>query len=238
MIKIVLSVYFMFINCLQSQTDPNPDRFFLSDDGDQVFIKDFLDWDKKNTFEKNGILFIGSSSIRKWKTAEYFNYKSSIINRGFGGSHISDINYYFNTIVLKYKPKIIVFYAGDNDIAGKKAPEQVLDDYVEFVGLVRKNIKQARIIYIPIKPSPSRWSLWGDMAETNKLIKMFIDSDDQQIYLDTATPMLNNRGKPSGHLFVSDSLHLSEEGYVLWSEILKPALDSLIYLDRFKIFPW
>ena len=103
---------------------------------------------------------------------------------------------------------------------------------------LRKNIKQARIIYIPIKPSPSRWSLWGDMAETNKLIKMFIDSDDQQIYLDTATPMLNNRGKPSGHLFVSDSLHLSERGYDLWSGILKPALDSLIYLDRFKIFPW
>ena len=131
-----------------------------------------------------------------------------------------------------------MFYAGDNDIAGKKAPEQVLDDYVEFIGLVRKNIKQARIIYISIKPSPSRWSLWSDMAKTNKLIKMFIDSDDQQIYLDTATPMLNNRGKPYGHLFVSDSLHLSEEGYDLWSGILKPALDSLIYLDRFKIFPW
>tara|TARA_Y100001980_G_C14192110_1_gene58997 strand:- start:202 stop:432 length:231 start_codon:yes stop_codon:yes gene_type:complete len=76
------------------------------------------------------------------------------------------------------------------------------------------------------------------MAETNKLIKMFIASDNQQIYLDTATPMLNNRGKPSGHFFVSDSLHLSEEGYDLWSGILKPALDSLIYLDRFKIFPW
>ena len=139
---------------------------------------------------------------------------------------------------MKYKPKIIVFYAGDNDIAGKKAPEQVLDDYVEFVGLVRKNIKQSRIIYIPIKPSPSRWSLWGDMAETNKLIKMFIDSDDQQIYLDTANPMLNDRGKPSGHLFISDSLHLSEGGYDLWSGILRPTLDSLIYLDRFKIFPW
>ena len=81
-------MFFIFINFVQSQIDPNPDRFFLSDDGDQVYIKDFLDWDKKNTFETNGILFVGSSSIRKWKTAEYFNYKSSIINRGFGGSHI------------------------------------------------------------------------------------------------------------------------------------------------------
>ena len=68
-------MFFIFINCLLSQMDPNPDRFFLSDDGDQVYIKDFLDWDKKNTFEKNGILFVGSSSIRKWKTAEYFNFK-------------------------------------------------------------------------------------------------------------------------------------------------------------------
>ena len=238
MIKIVLSMFFIFISILLSQIDPNPDRFYLSDDGDELYIKDFLDWDKKNTFEKNGILFIGSSSIRKWKTAEYFSYKSSIINRGFGGSHISDINYYFNIILLKYKPKIIVFYAGDNDIASKKAPEQVLDDYVEFVGLIRKNIKQARIIYLPIKPSPSRWSLWENMTETNKLIKMFIELDDMQIYLDTATPMLNNSGRPSSNLFVSDSLHLSEEGYDLWSGILKPTLDSLIYLDRFKIFPW
>ena len=237
MIKIVLSLFFIFINCLQSQIDPNPGRFYFND-GDELYIKDFLDWDKKNTFEKNGILFVGSSSIRKWKTSEYFNYESSIINRGFGGSHISDINYYFNTIVYTYKPKIIVFYAGDNDIAGKKSPEQVLGDYVEFVELVQKNIKQARIIYMPIKPSPSRWSLWDIMAETNKLIKMYIDSDDKQIYLDTANPMLNNSGRPSGHLFVSDSLHLSQEGYDLWSGILKPALDSLIRLDRFKILPW
>ena len=237
MIKIVLPIFFILSNCLQSQADPNPGRFYLSNDADELYIKDFLDWDKKNTFEKNGILFIGSSSIRKWKTSEYFNYKT-IINRGFGGSHISDINHYFNTIIFTYSPKIIVFYAGDNDIAGKKRPDQVLEDYIEFVGLVKKNIKQTRIIYLPIKPSPSRWSLWGNMAEANRLIKTFIDSDDQQIYLDTATPMLNSRGKPSGHLFVSDSLHLSEEGYDLWSGILKPALDSLIYIDRIKIFPW
>ena len=81
---------------------------------------------KKNTFQKNGILFIGSSSIRKWKTAEYFNYKSSIINRGFGGSHISDINYYFNTIILAYKPKIIVLYAGDNDTSVLDVNDEVV----------------------------------------------------------------------------------------------------------------
>ena len=223
-------MFFIFIDCLQSQTDPIPDRFYLSDDGDELYIKDFQDWDKKNTFEKNGVLFVGSSSIRKWKTGEYFNYKS-IINRGFGGSHISDINYYFNAIVSIYKPKVIVFYAGDNDIASMKTPEQVLEDYMEFIGLVRKNIKQTRIIYLPIKPSPSRWAFWDNMVDANKLIKMFIDSDEMQIYLDTATPMLNNRGKPSRNLFSSDSLHLSEKGYELWGKMLKPALDSLMYLD-------
>ena len=238
MIKIVLPVFLVFASYLQSQVDPNPNRLYLSNDGDELYIKDFQDWDKKNTFEKNGILFVGSSSIRKWKTSDYFNYKTSIINRGFGGAHISDINYYFNTVVSAYKPKIIVLYAGDNDIAGKKKPEQVFEDYVEFVGLVQKNIKRARVIYIPIKPSPSRWSLWGDMAETNKLIKMFIDKDDMQIYLDTATPMLNNWGKPKRDLFVSDSLHLSKEGYDLWSGILKPALDSLLRSERFRIFAW
>ena len=238
MIKIVLPVFLMFASYLQSQMDPNPYRLYLSNDGDELYIKDFQDWDKKNTFKKNGILFVGSSSIRKWNTSDYFNYKASVINRGFGGSHISDINYYFNTIILAYKPKVIVLYAGDNDIAGNKKPVQVLEDYLEFVGLVQKNIKQAKVIYIPIKPSPARWSLWGDMAETNKLIKKHIDKDDMQIYIDTATPMLNTWGKPKGDLFVSDSLHLSKKGYDLWSGILKPALDSLLHSERFKIFAW
>ena len=235
--KIALSIICLFFGQIYSQSDPDPYRYQYGSDGDELYIDQFISWDQKNTFINSGILFVGSSSIRKWPTSKYFNYKS-IINRGFGGSHISDVNYYFSSIVEKYRPKIIVLYAGDNDIAGNKTPEQVLEDYKEFSYLVSIKLPKTKIIFIPIKPSPARWSMWNNMSRANKLIKMYIDSDTMQFYVDTSTPMLNKKGKPSGNLFVSDSLHLSANGYDLWSKILKPALDSLGMNDENKIFGW
>tara|TARA_B110000014_G_scaffold236605_1_gene201974 strand:- start:997 stop:1665 length:669 start_codon:yes stop_codon:yes gene_type:complete len=222
---------------LFSQIDPDPRRYYSGNNEDEDFIENFLRWDQKNTYVENGILFLGSSSIRKWPTSNYFDYLP-IINRGFGGSHISDVNYYFKSIASIYKPRTIVLYAGDNDIAGKKTPEQVLEDYIDFIILVREHLPQTKIIYLPIKPSPSRWSMWNDMRQANRLIKMYTDSDNMQYYADTATPMLDSQGKPLGDLFVGDSLHLSKKGYDLWSEILKPILDSLTMIDRIKIFGW
>ena len=235
--RIVLVTIFIFLCNLLSQIDPDPSRFYSSNNGDEIFIENFFHWDQKNTYVKNGILFVGSSSIRKWPTSNYFN-DLPIINRGFGGSHISDVNYYFKNIASIYKPRTIVLYAGDNDIAGKKTPEQVLEDYIDFIILVREHLPQTKIIYLPIKPSPSRWSMWNDMRQANRLIKMYTDSDNMQYYADTATPMLDSQGKPLGDLFVDDSLHLSKKGYDLWSEILKPILDSLTMIDRIKIFGW
>ncbi len=235
--RIVLATIFIFLCNLRGQIDPDPSRFYTDNNGDEVSIENFLRWDQKNTYVKNGILFVGSSSIRKWPTSNYFN-DLPIINRGFGGSHISDVNYYFNSIVRIYKPRIIVLYAGDNDIAGKKMPEQVLEDYIEFVNLVGRQLPSTKIIYLPIKPSPSRWSLWKDMKQANRLIKLYTDLDHMQYYVDTANPMLDSRGKPLADLFVDDSLHLSKKGYDLWSEILKPVLDSLTMIDRMKIFGW
>ena len=235
--RIVLTTIFIFLCNLFSQIDPDPSRFYSGNNVNEVFIENFFHWDQKNTYAKNGILFVGSSSIRKWPTSNYFN-DLPIINRGFGGSHISDVNYYFNSIVKIYKPRIIVLYAGDNDIAGNKTPEQVLEDYIEFVNLVGRQLPSRKIIYLPIKPSPSRWSLWKDMNQANRLIKLYTDSDHMQYYVDTATPMLDSRGKPLAELYVDDSLHLSKKGYDLWSEILKPVLDSLTMIDRMKIFGW
>ena len=235
--RIVLVTIFILLCNLFSQIDPDPSRFYFGNNGDEVFMENFLRWDQKNTYVENEILFLGSSSIRKWPTSSYFN-DLLIINRGFGGSHISDVNYYFNSIAVHYKPRIIVLYAGDNDIAGRKTPEQVLEDYIDFVNLVRKHLPQTKIIYLPIKPSPSRWSMWKDMKQTNRLIKLYTDSDHMQYYTDTATPMLNSQGKPLRDLFVADSLHLSKTGYDLWSRILKPVLDSLTMIDRIKVLGW
>ena len=214
---------FLFIGLVYGQDGPNPERYKISPEGDRVFIDLFRLWDKKNSVPKNPIVFIGSSSIRKWSTAEYFP-DMPIINRGFGGAHISDVNHYINETVLKYKLRIIVFYAGDNDIAYGKTPEIVLDDYIYFVKNIHTILSNTKIIFIPIKPSLRRWSYWTKMKEANNLIYNYTNKNPLLYYIDTSSPMLDNNGIPVSSLYVNDSLHLSIDGYDLWSRLLEPIL--------------
>ena len=184
-------------------------------------IQSFEDWDSKNSFPLDGVLFVGSSSIRLWPTRERFG-EFPVINRGFGGSHISNVNYFARRIVLPYKPRVIVFYAGDNDISGKKTPQRVFDDYRKFVNLVHKELAATRIIFVGIKPSLSRWSLWPLMNEANLMIKKFSDKDERLFVFDSATPLLGSDGKPEEQYFLKDNLHLNSKGYDAWTRVLKP----------------
>ena len=228
----IVALFFILIFPLQitAQENPNPERFYSSKHGKELFIEQFIDWDKKNSYSKGGVLFVGSSSIRLWPTSHYFN--GNIINRGFGGSHLSDIIYYFDHIVEKYAPKTILLYAGDNDIADNKSPEQVLDDFIELTTLVNDKIDNCALVFIPIKPSPSRWRYWPKMKITNDLIKLYVRDHDYLYYLDTATLMIGENGRPIPHLFLNDSLHLSTKGYDLWSSVANSFLDSISSEDN------
>ena len=186
-------------------------------------IRVFEQWDSKNSFASDAVLFVGSSSIRLWPTRECFE-GFNVINRGFGGSQISDVNYYADKIVLFYKPKVIVFYAGDNDIAGGKSAKRVLDDYVKFVEMVREKLPETRIIFISIKPSGSRWSLWNVMNEANKMIEEFSKKDDHLFYFDGATELFDGDGRPNQQLFLKDQLHLNSKGYEVWTKLLSPVI--------------
>ncbi|MFC1635782.1 GDSL-type esterase/lipase family protein, partial [Planctomycetota bacterium] len=186
-------------------------------------IRTFEDWDRKNTFPSDAVLFVGSSSIRMWPTRECFE-EFAVINRGFGGSQISDVNYYAKRIVLCYKPKVVVFYAGDNDIAAGESDKQVFDDYKAFTKLVHQKQPNTRIIFISIKPSGSRWSLWPVMSRANMMIKNFSDTDRRLFYFDAATPLLDNEGQPNLDLFLGDKLHLNSKGYEIWTKLLRPII--------------
>ena len=215
--------FLFFIGLVFGQGNPNPERFKKNPQGDKTFIELFQLWDKKNSVPENSIVFVGSSSIRKWETSVYFP-DVPIINRGFGGSHISDVNHYVNETVLKYRPKLIVFYAGDNDINYGKTAERVLGDYIDFVKSIHSKLPETKIIYIPIKPSLRRWSLWSEMKKANKLIYNYSSKNILLHYIDLASPMLGTNGLPKDVLFVRDSLHLSKEGYDLWSELIGPII--------------
>lgn len=194
-------------------------------------IRAFEVWDSKNTFAPNAILFVGSSSIRMWPTRDCFE-EFAVINRGFGGSHISDVNYFAGRIVLRYEPKVIAFYAGDNDVAAGKTAKRVFDDYKKFVKLVHKKLPRTRIIFIAIKPSRSRWSLWPVMNEANMMIKDFTGKDNRLLYFDSATPLLDSDGKPNEKLFLDDNLHLNSKGYEVWTKLLRPVIKEALRPDK------
>jgi len=179
--------------------------------------------DAKNTPPKNEILLCGSSSARGWNVKKYFP-QLQVVNRGFGGSQIHDSTNYADRIILPYAPRIIAIYAGDNDIASGKDPETVFANFKLFVKKIHDTLPKTRIVYIAIKPSISRWKLVGKMRAANTLIADFCKTQPLLDYADMDTPMIGDDGKPRKELFVKDGLHLSHEGYTLWTSILTPLL--------------
>jgi lysophospholipase L1-like esterase len=171
----------------------------------------------------DGILFVGSSSIVGWKLEECFP-DLPVINRGFGGSQIADSVHFAPRIILPYRPKIIVLYAGDNDVASGKSPRRVLADYQQFVKTVHDALPNTRIVFIAIKPSLRRWQLVCTMREANELIRAVTQKDDRLGYVDVDKPMIGGDGKPRKELFKADGLHLNAEGYKLWTSLLLPHL--------------
>lgn len=193
-------------------------------------IESFEAADRKSMPGKGKVLFLGSSSIRRWDTAVAFEGIDSI-NRGFGGSQTSDCIYFFDRIVLPYEPSVIVFYEGDNDISAGKTVEQVFNDFQTFNSLVREKLPETRIVYIPIKPSIKRAQLWPLMHLVNQLIYVRSQKSRHLYYADIATPMLATGMPPSESLFANDGLHLSDKGNALWASAIRPVLEKALSED-------
>jgi lysophospholipase L1-like esterase len=186
-------------------------------------IAAFEQKDKESPPPKNAVLFAGSSSIRRWDLKKSFPDLDAI-NRGFGGSQIADSTHFAPRIILKAEPRRIVFYAGDNDLAAGKKPEQVADDFRDFAQLVHKDLPRTKIIFISVKPSLARWEQFDKQKKANELIEAFCKKNDYLTYVDVVKPMLGDDGKPKPELFVKDGLHLTEKGYEVWAGLLKPLL--------------
>lgn len=182
--------------------------------------------DREKPPPKNPIVFVGSSSIRLWDLSKSFP-RLPALNRGFGGSHLADVVHFAPRIVLKYEPRLIVLYAGDNDLAAGKTPERVRSDFQAFVKIVHENLPKSRIVFICIKPSLRRWALIDKIRNANALVATECKKDERLLYVDVAAPMLGADGKPRRELFADDGLHLNAKGYALWAERLQPLLDAV-----------
>ena len=149
-----------------------------------------------------------------------------VINRGFGGSEIADSTRYADRIVIPYHPRQIVMYAGDNDLAKGKSPQQVAGDFKAFVQKVRAALPDVRISYIAIKPSIQRWKLVDKIREADRLIREYAAGEKNIDYIDVFTPILDAQGMPRKELFRDDGLHLNRKGYELWVSLVRPYLQG------------
>lgn len=188
-------------------------------------IRAFEAKDKQQPPPEGAVLFVGSSSIRLWKLEESFPDVKTI-NHGFGGSHLADSVAFAERIVIPYRPKLVVLYAGDNDLAAGKPPARVLADFKQFVAKVEAALPETRIAFISIKPCPKRWALVDRVRETNASIAEFIAGDKRLHFIDVFPPMLNADGQPRAELFREDGLHLNAAGYKLWASVLRPTLEE------------
>jgi lysophospholipase L1-like esterase len=188
-------------------------------------INKFTQADKTNPPPTGGVVFVGSSSIVKWTTLQKDFPGEKVIQRGFGGSELADSVYYADRIVTPYKPRAVVVYAGDNDLNAGKTPEQVFADFKAFVAKVHASVPNARIVYIAIKPSPSRWKIKDKGERANALIAAGCAKDPKRLrFVDIWKPMLDAKGQPRPELFVADMLHMNAEGYKIWTPLVAAEL--------------
>jgi lysophospholipase L1-like esterase len=176
---------------------------------------------------RNEIVFVGSSSIRNWDLAASFP-DLRVINRGVWaagqGFELGDVVRFVDRLVVPHQPRIVVVYAGDNDISGGKTSEQVVVDAERLINRLRSKLPDVRIVFIGVKPSISRWLQVDRMRLTNTILRQVCERDDRVAYVDVDGPMMGWDERPRRELFVDDGLHLSAEGYRLWTTLVRPFL--------------
>lgn len=198
-----------------AQQESEPERY-------EKYIQEQFEQADKICLPSEGVIvFTGSSSIKRWLTIPEDFIPFNVINRGFGGSQLSDVIYFAERVILKYKPSIVVLYCGENDIAAGKTPQRVFNDFKQLMNIIHESLPETYILYIPCKPSVLRWKLWDKMSEANRLIEEYIKTDELVELVDVRPVMLGTDGTPKPDIFVEDNLHLNAKGYALWTPLVR-----------------
>jgi lysophospholipase L1-like esterase len=169
--------------------------------------------------KKKVILFTGSSSIRMWKDLKTYFPDHNVLNRGFGGSQMKDLLYFFDKLVVPYNPRMIFIYEGDNDLASKKSPDEIIATADSILTLIRSKVsKKVKVAFIAAKPSVARWELKDRYIEFNSKLKTWTAAKKNVLFVDVWTPMLDANGAVQKDLFIDDGLHMNKKGYDIWAK--------------------
>src|SRR5262245_28695434 len=180
--------------------------------------------DKSNPPPQGGVLFIGSSTIKRWTTLAQDFPEHKVVNRGFGGSQICDATHFADRLIFPLRPKSILLRAGGNDLNAGKSAEEVYADYRQFVAAVQANLSEAEIVFISLSPSIARWKQADKEKTVNDLVQKFIAGKPRLKYIETYDMVLGKDGQPREELFVADKLHFNAAGYKLLTDRVRPQL--------------
>lgn len=179
--------------------------------------------DRKRFPRPGGIVFVGSSTIRIWKSLDKDFPGYNTLNRGFGGSQLPDSTHFAPRILLPYQPRQIVLFAGTNDINAKRTPRQVAQDFSDFVVTVRQLLPRTRLSFIELTSSPSRWAQRDAVVETNRVIQRLCQRNGVD-FIPVREKLFGPTGEPRPELFITDKLHLNADGYKILAEAVRPFL--------------
>jgi hypothetical protein len=223
---IILIISFVLLSC-------SPIRKYQSLPEVKSWEKDiqkFEQLDKTETYPDDAVLFAGSSSIRLWSTLGKDMAPYRVIQRGFGGSKMSDLAVYANRIIGPHPCSAVVLFVA-NDITGSdkdKSPEEVAALFRNVLKTIRTTHPSTPVFFVAITPTSLRWKVWPEIQKTNTMIKKICDNQKNTYFIRTDFAFLNNDGKPDDKLFRDDKLHLNEKGYAIWTAIIKRELTKII----------
>ena len=185
---------------------------------------------QNQSLPQNPVCFTGSSSIALWSTLAEDFPDVPVVNRGFGGSQLSDSVYHFESLVLPVAPRAIAFYAGDNDLAFGKTPERLAENFQALAQKIQFHLPQTPFYFLSIKSSPARWNLISQIRRANALIREACDALANFHFVDIEHCLLGDDGRPDPKYFLEDELHLSPAGYEVWAGVLQSLLEP--FKDR------
>lgn len=213
--NLLLFCFFVFISGFLHAQEPA----FYKD------IQAFKEKDKAQPPAKQAILFVGSSSFTKWTDVQDYFPGYPVLNRGFGGSSLPDLIRYAADIIFPYQPKQIIIYCGENDLAAADtvSADTVVQRFKTLFGMIRSRLGNVPVLFVSLKPSPSRSRLFPKMKEVNEQVKAFLSKDKHTAFADVYSKMLE-QGEPMKDIFLEDKLHMNAKGYAIWKQVIGPLL--------------
>ena len=183
---------------------------------------------KDNEVNKNDelIVFTGSSSVRFWSSLQEDYPNHNVINRGFGGSHMSDLLFYCDKLILQYQPKKVFIYEGGNDVNAGEDRTAILKEAQQLVDKIKNGSPNTSIYFIAAKPSVARWARKSDYEQFNYALSLWALLEDRVTFIDVWSPMLEEDGTISPLLFVGDMLHMNAKGYAIWKTVIAPFVED------------